>query len=101
MPTSPHRRRSRSSIPPASGSPVRWRRNGSPNKARRSTGPISGCHIVAGMDFAMSAKAQDYHKRLTAFMVEHVFPAEAAYHRYREEAGPDDHTVPPVVEELK
>ncbi|MGV0800478.1 acyl-CoA dehydrogenase, partial [Mycolicibacterium elephantis] len=53
------------------------------------------------MDFAMSAKAQDYHKRLTAFMIEHVFPAEAAYHRYREEAGPGDHTVPPVVEELK
>ena len=59
------------------------------------------CHIVAGMDFAMSAKAQDYHKRLTAFMTEYVFPAEAEYDRYREEAGPDDHTVPPVVEELK
>jgi acyl-CoA dehydrogenase len=53
------------------------------------------------MDFAMSVKAQDYHKRLTDFMVEHVFPAEAEYHRYREEAGPKDHTVPPVVEELK
>jgi acyl-CoA dehydrogenase len=53
------------------------------------------------MDFAMSAKAQDYHKRLTAFMTEFVFPAEAEYHRYREEAGPNDHTVPPVVEELK
>ena len=49
----------------------------------------------------MSAKAQDYHKRLTAFMTEHVFPAEAEYHRYREEAGPKDHTVPPIVEELK
>ncbi|MGX9789069.1 acyl-CoA dehydrogenase family protein [Mycobacterium sp. MMS18-G62] len=49
----------------------------------------------------MSAKAQDYHKRLTAFMTEFVFPAEAEYHRYREEAGPNDHTVPPVVEELK
>jgi acyl-CoA dehydrogenase len=53
------------------------------------------------MDFAMSARAQDYHKRLTAFMTEFVFPAEASYHRYREEAGPKDHTVPPVVEELK
>jgi acyl-CoA dehydrogenase len=49
----------------------------------------------------MSAKAQDYHKRLTAFMTEFVFPAEEAYDRYRREAGPDDHTVPPVVEELK
>ncbi|MGV0643895.1 acyl-CoA dehydrogenase family protein [Mycolicibacterium sp. XJ879] len=53
------------------------------------------------MDFAMSAKVQDYHQRLTAFMTEHVFPAEEAYHRHREEAGPKDHTVPPVVEDLK
>jgi acyl-CoA dehydrogenase len=53
------------------------------------------------MDFAMSAKAQDYHKRLSAFMTEFVFPAEAEYHSYRVEAGPDDHTVPPIVEELK
>lgn len=58
-------------------------------------------HIVTGMDFAMSAKALDYHQRLTEFMTEHVFPAEAEYHRYREEAGPRDHTVPPVVEDLK
>jgi acyl-CoA dehydrogenase len=56
---------------------------------------------VAVMDFSMSAKAQDHHKRLTEFMTEFVFPAEASYHRYREEAGPKDHTVPPVVEELK
>jgi acyl-CoA dehydrogenase len=53
------------------------------------------------MDFAMSAKAADYHKRLSDFMVENVFPAEASYHAYREEKGPKDHTVPPVVEELK
>jgi acyl-CoA dehydrogenase len=53
------------------------------------------------MDFAMSAKAADYHKRLTAFMTEFVFPAEKDYHEYRVAAGPDDHTVPPVVEELK
>ncbi len=53
------------------------------------------------MDFAMSAKAQDYHKRLTAFMTEFVFPAEAEYERYRREKGPDDHTVPPILEELK
>ena len=34
-------------------------------------------------------------------MVEHVFPAERAYDAYREEKGPKDFTVPPVVEELK
>lgn len=49
----------------------------------------------------MSAKGQDYYGRLTAFMTEHVFPAEASYDAYRHEKGPDDHTVPPVVEELK
>ena len=59
------------------------------------------CHIVAVMDFSMSAKAQDYHNRLTDFMTEFVFPAEESYHAYRAEAGPDDHTVPPVIEELK
>ncbi|STZ60131.1 putative acyl-CoA dehydrogenase [Mycolicibacterium tokaiense] len=49
----------------------------------------------------MSAKAQDYHRRLTAFMTDHVIPAEAAYDAYREQVGPKDFTVPPVVEELK
>lgn len=49
----------------------------------------------------MSAKGQDYYDRLTDFMVEHVFPAEAEYEAYREEKGPKDHTVPPVVEQLK
>jgi acyl-CoA dehydrogenase len=53
------------------------------------------------MDFAMSAKGQDYHKRLSAFMTEFVFPAEASYEHCRAEAGPDDHTVPPIIEELK
>lgn len=62
---------------------------------------VCTCHIVAGMDFSMSAKAADYHKRLTDFMTELVFPAEESYHAYREEKGPKDHTVPPVVEELK
>ena len=56
---------------------------------------------LARMDFAMSAKGQEYHDKLTEFMVEHVFPAEAAYDAYREEKGPKDFTVPPVVEELK
>lgn len=49
----------------------------------------------------MSAKAADYHKRLTEFMVEQVFPAEKSYDEYRAAVGPNDFTVPPVVEELK
>jgi acyl-CoA dehydrogenase len=53
------------------------------------------------MDFAMSAKAADYHKRLEEFMVDEVFPAEKSYDEYRAAVGPGDFTVPPVVEELK
>ncbi|MBU3751816.1 MAG: acyl-CoA dehydrogenase, partial [Mycobacterium sp.] len=56
---------------------------------------------MANMDFALSTKAADYHKRLTEFMVEEVFPAEKLYDDYRAAAGPGDFTVPPVVEELK
>jgi len=53
------------------------------------------------MDFAMSAKAADYHKRLSDFMVDEVLPAEKSYDEFRAAAGPGDFTVPPVVEELK
>jgi acyl-CoA dehydrogenase len=53
------------------------------------------------MDFAMSAKGQDYHDRLADFMTEFVFPAEKDYEAYRHEKGPGDHTVPPVIEDLK
>jgi acyl-CoA dehydrogenase len=53
------------------------------------------------VDFAPSAKAQDYLGRLQDFMDTRVFPAEQAYEDYRREKGPQDHTVPPVVEELK
>lgn len=53
------------------------------------------------MDFEMSAKGRDYYDRLTDFMVQHVFPAEVVYDAYREERGPKDHTVPPVVEKVK
>ena len=57
--------------------------------------------MVADMDFTMSAKAADHHRRLTDFMVDHVLPAEKSYDEYRAVAGPGDFTVPPVVEELK
>ena len=53
------------------------------------------------MDFEHSAKAQDYLGRLQDFMDTRVFPAEAEYEAYRREKGPEDHTLPPVVEELK
>jgi acyl-CoA dehydrogenase len=53
------------------------------------------------VDFAPSSKAQDYLGRLQDFMDTQVFPAEKSYEDYRREKGPEDHTVPPVVEELK
>ena len=53
------------------------------------------------MDFEPSAKGRDYRDRLQAFMDERVFPAEQAYEDYRREKGYGDHTLPPVVEELK
>jgi acyl-CoA dehydrogenase len=53
------------------------------------------------MNFETSAKCRDYRDRLVDFMVDKVFPAEPVYHAYREAKGRDDHTVPPVVEDLK
>ena len=48
-----------------------------------------------------SQRALELHESLLSFLQDHVFPGEAAYERYRTEAGRDDHTLPPVVEELK
>lgn len=53
------------------------------------------------MDFAHSERALDHQQRLTEFMVTRVLPAEADYDAFRAAAGPGDHTVPPIVEELK
>jgi acyl-CoA dehydrogenase len=48
-----------------------------------------------------SDRARDLYERMLAFMREKVMPAEADYHAYRSKVGPEDHSVPPVVEELK
>jgi acyl-CoA dehydrogenase len=54
------------------------------------------------MDFALSVRAADHLARLQDFMDSCVFPSEATYHRYREvRRGVEDHSVPPVVEQLK
>ncbi len=53
------------------------------------------------MDFEHSDKAKDYLARLQDFMDTKVFPAEREYEEYRRKMGPEDHTLPPVVEELK
>jgi len=56
---------------------------------------------VRAMDFAPSPRATEYLERLRVFMDEKVFPAEKEYAAYRLEKGYGDHTLPPVVEELK
>ncbi|NDE71399.1 MAG: acyl-CoA dehydrogenase [Actinobacteria bacterium] len=55
------------------------------------------------MDFSLSPKATEYAAKLQAFMDREVFPAEATYHRQRQEfiAAGTPHKLPPVVEELK
>ncbi|GEO84701.1 MULTISPECIES: acyl-CoA dehydrogenase family protein [Alphaproteobacteria] len=52
------------------------------------------------MDFAFSPRAKDYIERLTAFMEEHVHPAEAEYTRTLK-TGERPWNVPPVMTELK
>jgi len=53
------------------------------------------------MDFESSPRVKELGRDLWDFLVTRVLPAEAEYEAYREEAGPADHTVPPVVERLK
>ena len=53
------------------------------------------------MDFESSARVRELGSELWDFLLTRVLPAEAEYEAYRHAAGPDDHTVPPVVERLK
>ena len=55
------------------------------------------------MDFAPGAAADDYTKRMRAFLDESILPAEAEYDAWREarRGTPAEHDLPPVVETLK
>ncbi|MGN6472215.1 MAG: acyl-CoA dehydrogenase family protein [Mycobacteriales bacterium] len=55
------------------------------------------------MDFALSATAEDYAKRLEEFMDSHVYPAEPVYREQREAlvAEGRGQYVPQIIEELK
>ncbi|GAA1746605.1 acyl-CoA dehydrogenase family protein [Aeromicrobium alkaliterrae] len=52
-------------------------------------------------DLRLSERGDELRDELLDFMRTHVMPAEAAYEQHRHAGGPDDHSVPPVVEELK
>jgi acyl-CoA dehydrogenase len=53
------------------------------------------------LDLSLSLKGRELRDRLVTFMNERVFPAEHEYHGYRAARGPQDHSVPPVIERLK
>jgi acyl-CoA dehydrogenase len=55
------------------------------------------------VDFAPGAVADDYTKRMRAFLDESILPAEAEYDAWREarRGTPAEHDLPPVVETLK
>ena len=52
------------------------------------------------MDFEPSERCTDFKERLSAFMDEHVHPAEEVYERQLRESG-DPHSQPQIMEELK
>jgi acyl-CoA dehydrogenase len=53
------------------------------------------------MRLGITAKAEQLRAVLNEFMDSHVYPAEAVYAAQREAAGPGNHDLPPIVEELK
>jgi acyl-CoA dehydrogenase len=54
-----------------------------------------------GLDLRLSDRGHELRSALVDFMNDSVFPAEAAYHAHRHAGGPDDHSVPAVIETLK
>lgn len=56
---------------------------------------------TGSLDLRPSPRALELEQALVEFMHSHVFPAEHEYEAYRHNVGPDDHTVPPVIETLK
>jgi acyl-CoA dehydrogenase len=51
------------------------------------------------MEFALSPRCQELREKLTHFMDDHVYPAEAVYEEQLATGNPDGH--PPILEELK
>jgi len=52
------------------------------------------------MNFEPSDRCRDFQERVTAFMDERIYPAEAVYEQQLHDAG-DPHAHPPIMEELK
>lgn len=56
---------------------------------------------VDELDLRPSERAVELSHHLLDFMHDHVLPAESEYYHHRQEKGPHDHSVPPIIEELK
>ncbi|MEV6815655.1 hypothetical protein AB0M52_26550, partial [Micromonospora sp. NPDC051296] len=56
---------------------------------------------MSGPDLRLSPQGEQRYAEMVAFLRDEVLPAEPAYHRHRADGGPGDHSVPPVIEELK
>jgi len=52
------------------------------------------------MDFKLTDRCQEFQERVTTFMDERVYPAEAVFEQQMRESG-DPHFHPPIMEELK
>ena len=52
------------------------------------------------MDFAPSSKVREFQDKLTAFMEEYVYPAEAVAHEQIAASG-DPHHHPKIIQDLK
>src|SRR2546423_4828123 len=52
------------------------------------------------MNFELTDRCKDYQERLTAFMDERIYPAEAVYEAQMRASG-DPHFHPPILEDLK
>ena len=56
---------------------------------------------LSGLDLRLSPQGCELIQEMTTFVQEEVLPAEMTYHEHRRSGGPDDHSVPEVVETLK
>ena len=56
---------------------------------------------IEASDLRPSPRARELRADLIDFMTSQVLPAEAEYYKWRAQAGPDNHSVPPVIETLK
>lgn len=68
---------------------------------RTERGLVPSLDDPDSLQLGLSTRGRELRARLVDFVNDRVFPAEHEYDKYRAERGPQDHSVPPLVEELK